>query len=70
MDQLHRDVLELIRFSLRHPPEAAHRFFPMFQPEQIRALYDIPAETRERIWNERTRPEIRFLFDAARVEAE
>jgi hypothetical protein len=70
MDQLARDVLELLRFSLRHPPEAAHRFFPMFQPEQIRALYDIPEETRERIWNERTNPEIRFLFETARVDAE
>jgi hypothetical protein len=70
MDQLARDVLELLRFSLGHPPESAHRFFPMFQPEQIRALYDIPDGTRERIWNERNRPEIRFLFETARVDAE
>lgn len=70
MDQLARDVLELLRFSLRHPPEAAHRFFPMFRPEQIRALYEVPAETRERIWNDRNSPEIRFLFETARPDAE
>ena len=63
MDQFHRDVFELLSFSLRHDATRARLFFPMFRPEQIRALYDIPLEARERIWAKRTRPEYRALFD-------
>jgi hypothetical protein len=63
MDQFHRDVLELLSFSLRHEATAAQLFFRMFQPEQIRALYEIPLEARERIWANRTSPEYRALFD-------
>ncbi len=62
MDQLRRDVLELLRFSLAHPPEAAPLFFPMFRPEEIRALYDIPATTRQRIWTNRNRAEYQSLI--------
>jgi hypothetical protein len=63
MDQFHRDVFELLRFSLRHEAAAAQLFFPMFRAEQIGALYRIPLETRERIWANRTQPEYRALFD-------
>jgi hypothetical protein len=63
MDQFQRDVFELLSFSLRHDATAAQLFFRMFQPEQIRALYEIPLETRARIWANRTRPEYRSLFD-------
>jgi hypothetical protein len=63
LDQFHRDVLDLLHFSLRHDPPAAHTFFPMFTPEQIRALYEIPREVRERIWAKRARPEYRSLFE-------
>ncbi|HET7322449.1 MAG TPA: hypothetical protein VFI96_08155 [Longimicrobiaceae bacterium] len=65
MDQLQRDVLELLNFSLAHPPFAARFFFPMFGAEQIEALYAIPEETRQRIWANRTRPEFRTLFEGA-----
>ena len=63
MDQFHRDAFELLGFSLRHDAARAQLFFRMFRPEQIRALYDIPLETRERIWANRSRPEYRSLFD-------
>lgn len=68
MDQFHRDVLQLLRFSLDHPPATAPMFFPMFRPEQIRALYDIPAEKRERIWQNRQQPEYLSLFESLRSE--
>ena len=64
MDQLHRDVLELLRFSLAHPPEAARLFFPMFRPEEIRTLYDIPSEARQRIWANRNHSDYQSLFVA------
>ena len=64
MDQLHRDVLELIRYSLSHPPGAAGFFFPMFRPEQIESLYAIPHEVRERIWKNRSNPAYQALFPA------
>jgi hypothetical protein len=63
MDQFHRDVFELLSFSLRQPASTAQLFFPMFKPEQIRSLYEIPLEVRERIWANRTLPEYRSLFD-------
>lgn len=68
MDQLHRDVLELLRFSLAHPPESAPLFFPMFRPEEIRALYEIPIETRQRIWTNRNHADFQSLFAARAVE--
>ncbi len=68
MDQLHRDVLELLRFSLSHPPESAPLFFPMFRPEEIRALYEIPVETRERIWTHRNQADYRSLFAVRAAE--
>lgn len=63
MDQFHRDVFELLRFSLRHEPAAAQLCFPMFKAEQIRSLYEIPLEVRERVWANRTHPEYPSLFD-------
>ena len=63
MDQFHRDAFELLRFSLRHEAAAAQPFFPMFRSEQIRALYDIPLDARERIWKNRNSPEYRSLFE-------
>ena len=68
MDQFHRDVLQLLRFSLDHPPGAAPLIFPMFRPDQIRGLYEIPRESRERIWRNRQRPEYLSLFESMRVE--
>lgn len=62
MDQFHRDVFELLSFSLRHEAAAAQLFFPMFNAEQIRSLYEIPFEVRERIWANRALPEYRSLF--------
>src|SRR5688500_12392404 len=50
MDQFHRDVLQLLRYSLKHSAAAAPLLFPMFNREQIQRLYDIPVETREKIW--------------------
>lgn len=70
MDQFRRDVFELLRFSLTHPPASAHLFFPMFRPEQIRALYEIPAETRSRIWSNRTDPNYLALFDPGAIESD
>lgn len=63
MDQFHRDVFELLRFSLRHEASAAQLFFPMFRPEQIRSLYEIPLDVRERVWANRALPEYRSLFE-------
>lgn len=64
MDQLQRDVLELLRYSLHHDPAAARLLFPRFEEAQIRALYEIPAATRERIWSRRAEPRYRSLFRA------
>ena len=68
MDQFHRDVLELLRFSLDHPPAAAPLIFPMFRAEQIRALYEIPLERRQRIWRDRQKPEYLSLFESLRSD--
>lgn len=62
MDQFHRDVMHLLRFSLLHPATAAPLLFPMFDQDQIRKLYEIPLETRERVWRDRDKPELRSLF--------
>jgi hypothetical protein len=63
MDQFHRDVLQLLRYSLKHSAAAAPLLFPMFDREQIKRLYDIPIETREKIWRNRDDPKYRSLFD-------
>lgn len=68
MDQLQRDVLELLRFSLAHGPESARLFFPMFRPEEIQALYRIPHSTRERLWNSRGDGGFQALFRAPDAE--
>ena len=68
MDQFHRDVLQLLRFSLDHPSAAAPLIVPMFRPEQIRALYEIPLERRQRIWRDRQKPEYLSLFESLKPE--
>lgn len=68
MDQFHRDVMHLLRFSLQHPATAAPLLFPMFDQDQIRKLYEIPLKTRERVWRDRDRPELKSLF-VLRAEA-
>ena len=65
MDQFHRDVMHLLRFSLQHPASAAPLLYPMFNPDQIRKPYEIPLETRERLWRDRDKPELKSLFALA-----
>jgi len=64
VDQIHRDVLHLLRFSLEHPPKAAPVMFPMFAREEIDRLYEIPREVREKVWKNRHRPEYRSLLES------
>jgi hypothetical protein len=68
LDQLQRDALQLLQFSLGHPVTVAPLLFPMFRREQIEALYRIPLETREKIWKNRNRPEYRSVLQLAADE--
>ena len=64
MDQNHRDVLHLLRFSLEHPLNAAPMMFPMFATDEIERLYQIPRAVRQRVWENRFRPEYRSLLES------
>jgi hypothetical protein len=62
LDQLQRDALQLLQFSLTHPITVAPLLFPMFRRDQIQGLYDIPLPMREKIWRNRNRPEYQSIL--------